>query len=305
MAQTYKGRISARISKADSRQQGVLLANHYAQHWLQKTPVLLSGEIADIAWQMRTDATRYKGKDPARSRNSDEIACMLQAQHNLCFCLSEARVGYAEVKYSLALLSSHWTVIAMDHIAKKGLREADAALMERLRGQPGYLGDEAAAYIDRALKEYFEAHPEEDLPDRLVAPSCEIIECTKMQLAHLKALLHVMRDAMCEYAMPILVFNERIDWYEQHVREYVRGMKRIICDALFPEWETEKASILQRGDQYALMLESLPDYDDVPLDASTYDDVWSFVKSQTPGFTHPSWRREGRDAEDVPGLPRD
>ena len=98
MAQTYKGRISARISKADSRQQGVLLANHYAQHWLQKTPVLLSGEIADIAWQMRTDATRYKGKDPARSRNSDEIACMLQAQHNLCFCLSEARVGYAEVK---------------------------------------------------------------------------------------------------------------------------------------------------------------------------------------------------------------
>jgi hypothetical protein len=112
-----------------------------------------------------------------------------------------------------------------------------------------------------------------------------------MQLAHLKALLHVMRDAMDNYAMPILVFNERIDWYEQQVREFIRGTKKIFYDALFPEWETEKASILQRGDQYALMLESLPDYDDVPLDDDTYNDVRSFVNSQTPGFAHPSWRQ--------------
>jgi len=134
---------------------------------------------------MRADAIRYKGNDPARSHNSDEIARMLQAQHNLCFCLSDAKVAYLEVMQSL-------------------------------------------------------------------------------------------------------VFNERIDWYEQHVREFIRGTKKIFYDALFPEWETEKASILQRGDQYALMLESLPDYDDVPLDASTYDDAWSFVNSQTLGFTHPS-----------------
>jgi len=68
----------------------------------------------------------------------------------------------------------------------------------------------------------------------------------------------------------------------------MRGTKKILYDALFPEWETEKASILQRGDQYALMLESLPDYDDVPLDDDTYNDVRSFVNSQTLGFTHPS-----------------
>ena len=291
MAQSDKRRVRALISKADNHQQGVLLANHYAEHWLHRTPVLLSAEIADIAWQMRTDATRYKGKDPARSRNSDEIACMLQAQHNLCFCLSEVKVAYLEVMQSLTLLSSHLTVIAMNHFAKKGLREADATFREDLKGQPGYIGDEAAAVVDRVLEEYFEARAEEDLPDRLVAPSCEIIECTRMQLAHLKAFLYVMRDAMCDYAMPILIFNERIDWYEQHVREFIRGMKTIFYDALFPEWETEKASILQRGDQYALMLESLPDYDDVPLDDDTYNDVWSFVKSQTPGFTHPSWRQ--------------
>ncbi len=102
---------------------------------------------------------------------------------------------------------------------------------------------------------------------------------------------------MDTYAMPILVFNERIDWYEQHVREFIRGMnvrefirgmKTIFYDALFPEWETEKDSILQRGDQYALMLESLPDYDDVPLDDNTYNDVRSFVNSQTLGFMRPS-----------------
>jgi hypothetical protein len=317
MAQSDKRRVRALISKADSHQQGVLLANHYAEHWLQRTPLLLSGEIADIAQQMRTDATRYKGRDPARSHNSDEIARMLQAQHNLCFCLSEVRVAYLEVMHSLAILNSHLTVIAMNHFAKKGfreafatytedmierqrhwrgdegLREADATYREdKIEEQPGWLGDEAAAVVDRALEEYdLEAHFEEDVPDRLVAPSCEIIECTKMQLAHLKALLYVMRDAMDNYAMPILVFNEKIDWYEQEVREFIRGTKKIFFDALFPEWETEKASILQRGDQYALMLESLPDYDDVPLDDYTYNDMRSFVKSQTPGFTHPSWRR--------------
>ena len=176
----------------------------------------------------------------------------------------------------------------MNHFAKKGLREADTTYIEDMI-EEHWLGDEAAAVVERALEEYdLEARAEEDLPDRLVAPSCEIIECTRMQLAHLKALLYVMRDAMDTYAMPILVFNERIDWYEQHVREFIRGMKTIFYDALFPEWETEKASILQRGDQYALMLESLPDYDDVPLDDNTYNDVRSFVNSQTLGFMRPS-----------------
>jgi hypothetical protein len=272
MAQSDKRRVSALISKADSHQQGVLLANHYAEHWLRRTPLLLSSEIADIAQQMRADATRYKGKDPARSHNSDEIARMLQAQHNLCFCLSEAKVAYLEVMQRLTLLNSHLTVIGMNHFAKKGLREADATYTEdMIEGERRWGGDEATAVVERALEEYRrEARAEEDLPDRLVAPSFEIIECAKKEVARLKAFLHVMRDAMCEYAMPILVFNERIDWYEQHVREFIRGTKTIFYDALFPEWETEKASILQRGDQYALMLESLPDYDDVPLDASTY-----------------------------------
>jgi hypothetical protein len=109
-----------------------------------------------------------------------------------------------------------------------------------------------------------------------------------MQLARLKALVHVIRDAMDSYAMPIFIFSERIDWYEQHVREFIRGMKTIFYDALFPEWETEKASILQRGDQYALMLESFPDYDDVPSHDDVYNAVWSLVKSETLGFTLPS-----------------
>jgi len=228
---------------------------------------------------VRADATRYKGKDPARSHNSAEIARMLQAQHNLCFCLSDTKVAYLEVMQTLTLLDSHLTVIAMNHFAKKGFREAFATHMK----------DELAEFYESAMDEYDrKARADDDVPDRLVAPSCKIIECARMQLAHLKAMLHVMRDAMDNYAMPILVFNERIDWYEQHVSEFMRGTKKILYDALFPEWETEKASILQRGDQYALMLESLPDYDDVPLDDDTYNDVRSFVNSQTLGFTHPS-----------------
>jgi hypothetical protein len=279
MAQSDRRRVRVLISNADSHQQGLLLANHYAEHWLRRTPLLVSGEIADIARQIRADATRYKGKDPARSHNSDEIACMLQAQHNLCFCLSDAKVAYLKVMQSLTLLDSHLTVIAMNHFAKKGFREAFET----------YVEDELGAFYESAMEEYDrKARAYEDVPDRLVAPSCEIIECAKMQLARLKALLHVMRDAMDNYAMPILVFNERIDWYEQHVREFIGGTKRIFYDALFPEWKTEKARILQRGDQYALMLESLPDYDDVPFDDDVYNDVRSFVNSQTLGFTHPS-----------------
>ncbi|MFZ0924837.1 MAG: hypothetical protein WCE82_07465 [Halobacteriota archaeon] len=290
MAQSDKRKVRALISKADSHQQGVLLANHYAEHWLRRTPLLMSGEIADIARQMRPDATRYKGKDSARSHNSEEIAHMLQAEYNLCFCLSDAKVAYLEVMQSLTVLDSHLTVIAMNHFAKKGLRQADAALnkevVEELRH---WGGDELAALGERSLEKSDSAiGADEDAPDRRVAPSCEVIELAKKQVAHLKALLQVMRDAMESYAMPILVFNERIDWYEQHVREFIRGTKRIFYDALFPEWETEKASILQRGDQYALMLECLPDYDDVPFDDAVYNDVWSFVKSQTLGFTHPS-----------------
>jgi len=290
MAQSDRRRVRALISNADSHQQGLLLANHYAEHWLRRTPLLVSGEIADIAGQMRADATRYKGKGPVRSHNSDEIASMLQAQRNLCFCLSDAKVAYLEVMQSLTLLDSHLTVIAMNHFAKKGLREADAALnkevVEELRR---WGGDELAALGKRSLEKSDSViGADEDAPDRRVAPSCEVIELAKKQVAHLKALLQVMRDAMDNYSMPILVFNERIDWYEQHVREFIRGTKRIFYDALFPEWETEKASILQRGDQYALMLESLPDYDDVPFDDEVYNDVWSFVNSQTPDFTHPS-----------------
>jgi hypothetical protein len=143
---------------------------------------------------MRADAIRYRGNDPARSHNSDEIARMLQAQHNLCFCLSDAKVAYLEVTQSLVLLDSHLTVIAMNHFAKKGLREADATFM--IEGQRHWGGDEAAAVVERALEEYdLEARAEEDLPDRLVAPSCEIIECTKMQLA-LKSI--ASRDARCD-----------------------------------------------------------------------------------------------------------
>jgi hypothetical protein len=285
MAQSDKHRVRALISKADSHQQGVLLANHYAEHWLLRAPVLLSGEITDIARQMRADATRYKGKDPARSNNSGEIARMLQAQHNLCFCLSDAKVAYLEVMQSLTLLNSHLTVIAMNRFAKKGFREAFATYAKDEIGGAGPGGDELAALV---MEEYDrKARADQDVPDRLVAPSCEVIERVKMQLARLKALVHVIRDAMDSYAMPIFIFSERIDWYEQHVREFIRGMKTIFYDALFPEWETEKASILQRGDQYALMLESFPDYDDVPSHDDVYNAVWSLVKSETLGFTLP------------------
>ncbi len=82
----------------------------------------------------------------------------------------------------------------MNHFAKKGLREADTTYTEDMI-EGHWLGDDAAAVVERALEEYdLEARVEEDLPDPLVAPSCEIIECTRMQVAHLKALLYVMRD---------------------------------------------------------------------------------------------------------------
>jgi hypothetical protein len=67
----------------------------------------------------------------------------------------------------------------------------------------------------------------------------------------------------------------------KHISDYIRGMKRIFYTGLFPEWEEQKASLLQHADPHIMMMEALPEYDDIAFDEDTYDITWSILSRGT------------------------
>jgi hypothetical protein len=72
-----------------------------------------------------------------------------------------------------------------------------------------------------------------EVPDEDVVAIYEIIERLKPKLSILKALTEAMRDVMDQRQIPIPVFSETINWYDQHIGEFISGMKRIFYGTLF------------------------------------------------------------------------
>jgi len=120
-----------------------------------------------------------------------------------------------------------------------------------------------------------------EVPDEDVVAIYEIIERLKPKLSILKALTEAMRDVMDQRQIPIPVFSETINWYDQHIGEFISGMKRIFYGTLFPEWEEGKASLIEHADAHVMMMETLPEYDDIPFHEDMHDYAWSILSGST------------------------
>ncbi|MGD0716586.1 MAG: hypothetical protein ABR979_00770 [Halobacteriota archaeon] len=120
-----------------------------------------------------------------------------------------------------------------------------------------------------------------EVPDEDAVAIYEIIERLKPKLSILKALTEATRDVMDQRQIPIPVFSETINWYDQHIGEFISGMKRIFCGTLFPEWEEREASLIEHADPHVMMMETLPEYEDIPFDEDVYDCAWSILSGRT------------------------
>jgi hypothetical protein len=91
-----------------------------------------------------------------------------------------------------------------------------------------------------------------------------------------------MRDVMDQHQISIAVFSETINRYEREIRENIRGTKRIFYGTLFPGSEELKTSLLQHADAHVMMMEALPDFDDIPIDEEVYEAVVFFERPFLP-----------------------
>jgi hypothetical protein len=286
MAKIGERRVRAAIRKADGHKKGLLLANHYAEHCMLGKPLLTAGEINDIVKEMRSNPIRDTERDLPDDEERRELASMMRAEDNLFLCITDAKVAYLEVLLELTLLQSFLALVTQRRHAKGHLWEVcyrcnverNATLFEH-----GVSVDQLVPPTSTSLEEESDGTTQTDVevPDEDVVAISEIIERLKPKLSILKALTEAMRDVMDQRQIPIPVFSETIDWYDQHIGEFISGIKRIFYGALFPEWEEQKASLIEHADPHVVMMETLPEYEDVPFDEDVYDYAWPILSGRT------------------------
>ena len=284
MAKIGERRVRAAIRKADGHKKGQLLANHYAEHCMLGTPLLTTSEMGDIVKEMSSNAIRDTEQDVPDDDERREFTSMMRAEHNLFCCLMDAKVAYLEALLELTLLQSFLALVmqrrhAKDHLWEVCYRcnvERNAALFEH-----GVSVDQLVP-CTTSLEEESGGTTQTDVeePDEDVVAIYEIIERLKPKLSILKALTEAMRDVMDQRQIPIPVFSETINRYDQHIGEFISGMKRIFYGALFPEWEEGKASLIEHADPHVMTMETLPEYQDIPFDEDMYHFAWSILSGR-------------------------
>ena len=284
MTKVGERRLRAAIRNADGHKKGLLLANHYAENRLLGKPLLMTGEIQDIVREMRSNRDAERGSPDDDERR--EFVSMMRTEDHLFLCLMDAKVAYLEVLLELTLLSSSLALViqhrhAKDHLWEVCYRcavERNATLFEQ-----GVSVDQLVACTSSSLEEESDGTTPTyvEVPDQNVVAIYETIERLKPKLSILKALTEVMRDVMDQRQIPIPAYSATINWYEQHIGEIISSMKRIFCGTLFPEWEEQKASLMEHADPHAVMIETLPEYEDIPFAEDVYDCAWSILSGRT------------------------
>jgi len=120
------------------------------------------------------------------------------------------------------------------------------------------------------------------LPDEASSAIFDVIERVKQKSTRLKTLIQAMRDIMSQKQTPISVIIERIDNFEEEIRERIRMTKSILYRTDFEGWEELRATLAENASPKLAMMEALPDYDDLSADQAVYEETRFLLNQESP-----------------------
>lgn len=120
------------------------------------------------------------------------------------------------------------------------------------------------------------------LPDEANSAIFEVIERVKQKSSRLKALIKAMRDVMSQKQGPISVIIERIDDFEEEIRERIRLTKGLLYRTDLEGWEELRTTLVTSASPKLAMMEALSDYDDLPADQAVYENTRFSLNQKSP-----------------------
>ena len=288
MTKNDEKRVSKAIRKADSRKKCLMLVNDIAEASLRGTRLLTNSDTSDIERSIRATAGVDAAGNYIRSNEQRVCADMLNALWNLSLCLIDVQAESLDAKGELAKVTGLFILVHEYQHFSEYLNELcwtrSGAYNARLQERAVSISQLVPYFYNMSLREEDDAMRVIDLklPDEGSSTIFEVIERAKQKSSRLKALIKAMRDVMSQKQVPINVIIERIDDFEEEVRERIRAIKRILYRTDFEGWEELRATLVTSASPKLAMMDALPDYDDLLADQAEYEQTLFLLNQKSP-----------------------
>jgi len=288
MTKNDEKRVSKAIRETDSRKKCLLLVNNITDSSMRGTPLLTNSEATDIKRSIRATASFGARGNYVISDEQRVCAAMLDVMDNLSLCLVDVHAAYLDAKAELASVRGLFALVHEYQDFSEFLNELcwtkSGKYNERLQERAVSIGQLVPYFYNMSLKE------EEDdmrvidfkLPDEASSAIFDVIERVKQKSTRLKTLIQAMRDIMSQKQTPISVIIERIDNFEEEIRERIRMTKSILYRTDFEGWEELRATLAENASPKLAMMEALPDYDDLSADQAVYEETRFLLNQESP-----------------------
>ncbi|MGA3360320.1 MAG: hypothetical protein ABSC87_08970 [Halobacteriota archaeon] len=288
MTKNDEKRVSKAIRKADSRKKCLMLVNDIAEASLRGTRLLTNSDTSDIERSIRATAGVDAAGNYIRSNEQRVCADMLNALWNLSLCLIDVQAESLDAKGELAKVTGLFILVHEYQHFSEYLNELcwtrSGAYNARLQERAVSISQLVPYFYNMSLREEDDAMRVIDLklPDEGSSTIFEVIERAKQKSSRLKALIKAMRDVMSQKQVPINVIIERIDDFEEEMRERIRAIKRILYRTDFEGWEELRATLVTSASPKLAMMDALPDYDDLLADQAEYEQTLFLLNQKSP-----------------------
>jgi hypothetical protein len=265
-----------------------MLVNDIAEASLRGTRLLTNSDTSDIERSIRATAGVDAAGNYIRSNEQRVCADMLNALWNLSLCLIDVQAESLDAKGELAKVTGLFILVHEYQHFSEYLNELcwtrSGAYNARLQERAVSISQLVPYFYNMSLREEDDAMRVIDLklPDEGSSTIFEVIERAKQKSSRLKALIKAMRDVMSQKQVPINVIIERIDDFEEEMRERIRAIKRILYRTDFEGWEELRATLVTSASPKLAMMDALPDYDDLLADQAEYEQTLFLLNQKSP-----------------------
>jgi len=288
MTKNDEKRVQKAILNADSRKKCLLLVNDIVEGSLRGTPLLTESQVSDIKRSITATASFDAKRNYVISDEQRAYAAMLDAMHLLSFCLLDVQAEYLDAKAELASVRGLFALVHEYQNFNELLNELcwtkSGTYNAKLQERAVSIGQRIPYFYNMSLKEKEDDMRVIDFKLPLEASSAifDAIERVKQKSTRLKTLIQAMRDVMSQKQTPISAIIERIDNFEEEIRERIRMTKTILYRTDLEGWEELRATLVETASPKLAMMEALPDYDDLSVDQAVYEETRFLLKQESP-----------------------
>jgi len=256
----YRRDLRRAVRASPGREKGLLVANYEAEREIYGTSSLtlstLKEGVKDISlpdevWQFNTT---------------------LEAKEQLSVYITNIQTRYLRLRETLAYLKGNFFVFKQYQFVENLLNDLSwgrgkraAALRERIVSNSHRI-----LLGDITLNEVEGGYVNVRVSDTGKELAFKTINAISDQALHLKTKIEVARGFMDERTIHLKAYEAYLDGIEGELRELIRSTQCLLYDVDSDSWQEMRAFLAECDDDFLRLIEVLPDYDALAIDADAY-----------------------------------